>query len=273
MEYPISINHCCALTLLCTSVYYYKSTGRGDELLRMRMKEIAATRVRYGFWRIFILLRREGFRDNHKRVYRVYCEEGLNLRNKRPRPCRSAAHRMPSPGNASRINECWSMDFVSDQLFNGSRFRALTVVDNYSRRCLAIRAGKSLKGDDVVAVIDVITDQGREVPERIKVDNGSEFISKTLDRWCYENNVQLDFSRPGKPTDNPFIESFNGSFRDECLNVNWFISIQDAQEKFNHRQEDYNRFRPHNSLGDMSPNEFISLKENSTDILLLTNPI
>lgn len=218
MEYPISINRVCSLILLQKSVYYYRSKGRDDEFLRMRMKEIASVRLRYCFWRIHILLRREGFRDNHKRMYRVYKEEGLYLRVKRPRRSRAAAHRVPSDRSASSINECWSMDFVSDQLFDGSRFRALTIVDNFSRECLAIHAGKSLKGSDVVQVMERISDQGRELPCRIQVDNGSEFISRELDKWAYDHKVKLDFSRPGKPTDNPFIESFNGSLRDECLN-------------------------------------------------------
>lgn len=234
----------------------------------MRMKEIAATRVRYGFWRIYILLRREGFMDNHKRVYRVYCEEGLNLRSKRSR---CAAHRQPVLGNASSLHECWSMDFVTDQLYDGSRFRALTVVDNYSRKCLAIYAGKSLKGSDVVGVMDNLVTSARVYPKRIIVDNGSEFISKVLDKWAYENNVELDFSRPRKPTDNPFIESFNESFRDECLNTNWFFSLEDAQEKFDIWREDYNGFRPHSSLGDMSPNEYIEINENSPDSLVMTS--
>lgn len=213
-------------------MFYYRALGRGDELLRMRMNEIAATRVRYGFWRIYILLRRKGFMDNHKRVYRVYCEEELNLRSKRPKRNRSVVQRQPSEGNASSLHECWSMDFVSDQLYNGSRFRALTVVDNYSRKCLAIHAGKSLKGSDVVQVMETITFEGEVLPKRIKVDNGSEFISKILDKWAYENKVELYFSRPGKPTDNPFIERFNGSFRDEYLNTIWFFSLEGAQEKF-----------------------------------------
>jgi len=256
------------VVLLHKSKYYYKHKMRDDTLIRMRMKEIAATRVRYGFWRIYILLRREGFIDNHKRMYRIYCEEGLNLRSKRPKRHRAAAHRQPQEGSASSLHECWSMDFVTDNLFDGSRFRGLTVVDNYSRKCLSIKAGKSLKGVDVVEVMESITFKYSKYPKRIKVDNGSEFISKVLDKWAYENNVILDFSRPGKPTDNPFIESFNGSFRDECLNVNWFLSIEDAQNKFDDWRNDYNRFRPHNSLGDISPNEFIINNEyNSKSIV------
>ncbi|KPM30205.1 Integrase catalytic subunit [Croceitalea dokdonensis DOKDO 023] len=118
--------------------------------------------------------------------------------------------------------------------------------------------------------METITLGNQVVPKRIKVDNGSEFISKILDKWAYENEVELDFSRPGKPTDNPFIESFNGSFRDECLNANWFFSLEDAQEKFDIWREDYNGFRPHSSLGDMSPNEFIGINENSPDSLVMT---
>ena len=119
--------------------------------------------------------------------------------------------------------------------------------------------------------MDNLVASARVYPKRIKVDNGSEFISKVLDKWAYENNVELDFSRPGKPTDNPFIESFNGSFRDECLNTNWFFSLEDAQEKFDIWREDYNGFRPHNSLGDMSPNEYIKINENSPDSLVMTS--
>jgi len=136
------------------------------------------------------------------------------------------------------------MDFVSDQLFDGRRFRALTIVDNYSRKCLAIYPQQSIKGSDVVQVMEKIFITQEIIPERIQVDNGSEFISKALDRWAYENNVTLDFSRPGKPTDNPFIESFNGSFRDECLNTNWFLSLEDAREKIEQWRVEYNYFRP-----------------------------
>ena len=158
------------------------------------------------------------------------------------------------------------MDFVSDQLFNGSRFRALTLVDNYSRKCLAIHVGKSIKGDQIVDIVSRIQEQSGVIPERIQVDNGSEFISKALDLWAYENNVTLDFSRPGKPTDNPYIESFNGSFRDECLNTNWFMSIEDAEEKIRNWQDEYNSFRPHSSLGDLTPDEFIEKEKMKPEI-------
>ena len=159
---------------------------------------------------------------------------------------------------AKTVNEVWSMDFVSDQLFDGRRFRALTLVDNYSRECLEIEVGQSLKGFDVVDVMERIKQVRGVVPKRIQVDNGSEFISKALDKWAYENEVTLDFSRPGKPTDNPFIESFNGSFRDECLNVNWFLSLEDAKEKIEAFKDDYNGFRPHSALRGLTPNQVLA---------------
>ena len=231
------------------------------------MKEIAAVRIRYGFWRVYILLRREGFKDNHKRVYRIYKEEGLNLRTKRPRRSKASANRMDRP-DISTINQVWSMDFVADQTFNGRKFRALTIVDNYSRKCIAIHTQQSIKGDDVVSVLDRIKEVDGYKPERIQVDNGSEFISKALDKWAYENAVTLDFSWPGTPTDNPFIESFNGSFRDECLNTNWPLSLEDAEEKIEVWRNDYNEFRPHSSLNYLTPDEIFDQQLITAEILL-----
>jgi len=152
-------------------------------------------------------------------------------------------------------NEAWSMDFVADELFNGRRIRSLTVVDNFSREALAITVDHSLKSDAVVDTVTLIG-QMRGLPKRIQVDNGSEFISKALDKWAYEHGVQLDFSRPGKPTDKPFIESFNGSFRDECLNVHWFLSLDDAREKIEDWRIEYNEDRTHSSLGNVTPREY-----------------
>jgi putative transposase len=254
-EYRVSIRRACRVCLIARSLVYFKLQGlRDDRAVRQRIKEIAETRVRYGFARIHVLLRREGWQDNHKRTYRIYKEEGLNLRNKRPRRNKAAAHREKHPPLTS-ADQCWSMDFVADALFDGRRFRALTIVDNYSRECLEIEVGQCLKGEDVVRVMERMKLTRGVVAERIKVDNGSEFISKALDKWAYENDVILDFSRPGKPTDNAFIESFNGSFRDECLNVNWFLSLEDAREKIQAFKEEYNHFRPHSALGNLTPIE------------------
>ena len=150
-------------------------------------------------------------------------------------------------------NQSWSMDFVSDALFDGRKFRVLTVVDNHTRECLAIEVAQPLTGDDVVRVLTSIAKERHQYPLRTQADNGPEFVSLTLDKWAYENGVTLDFSRPGKPTDNPFIESFNGSLRDECLNTNWFMSLEDAQEKIETWRQDYNHFRPHSSLDDVPP--------------------
>ena len=255
-DYKTSIRRTCSLIMLHTSLYYYvPNKVRDESVIRTRIREIAELRVRYGFWRIFTLLRREGFEDNHKRVHRIYCNEGLNLRSKRPRRSRASAHRLDRL-QLLGMNQSWSMDFVMDQLFDGRKFRALTVVDNFSRKCLAIHTGQSLKGSDVVDVMQRLIIERNGPPVRIQVDNGSEFISKALDKWAYDKGVTLDYSRPGKPTDNPYIESFNGSFRDECLNVHWFMSLEDAQKKIEDWRTEYNSFRPHSSIDDLTPDEF-----------------
>lgn len=158
---------------------------------------------------------------------------------------------------AGAANECWSMDFVSDALYDGRRLRALTVVDNYTRECLAIEVNQGIDGGQVVGVLGRIT-MARRTPKTIRVDNGPEFVSKVLDQWAYRNGVTLDFSRPGKPTDNAYVESFNGSLRDECLNVNWFLSLEDARGKIEAWRRHYNASRPHTALGDVSPSELTS---------------
>lgn len=254
MAYRIGVRRSCEVVGLQRSVYYYKSV-KDDRVLRQRIRDIAEVRVRYGYRRIYILLRREGWHVNHKKVYRIYCEDGLHLRHKRPRRNVTAAHREKRPA-VLRIDQCWSMDFVADNLFNGRRIRALTLVDNFSRECLAIHVDQMIKGKGVVQVMERLRLFTDRCPERIQVDNGPEFISKDLDKWAYENGVILDFSRPGKPTDNALIESFNGSFRDECLNVNWFLSIDDAGKKIEAWRQEYNSFRPHSSLGDLTPEQF-----------------
>jgi putative transposase len=271
LGYRVGKRRACAVIKLQRSVYYYKSI-KDDRVLRQRICEIASSRIRYGYQRIHILLKREGWHVNHKRVLRIYREEGLNLRSKRPKRRVAAAHRMKRP-EVSNIDQCWSMDFVADNLFNGRRIRALTIVDNFSRECLDIFVDRSIKGKNVVQVLDRLRLFEGRSPQRIQVDNGSEFISKALDKWAYEHEVILDFSRPGKPTDNPFIESFNGSFRDECLNTNWFLSIDDAKEKINTWKIDYNDFRPHSSLGDLTPNEFRKKHDQSTNFLKLPCPV
>lgn len=243
-----------ALGVHRSSVRYKPTRPLLDAPIQKRIEEIAHVRIRYGYKRIHVLLRREGWKINHKRVHRIYRLAGLNLRSKRPKRKRMAAHRLKQL-EAVKPHDCWTMDFVSDQLFNGRRFRVLTVMDQFTRQCLVIHADQSIKGEDVVTVMDrLIILYG--IPTRIQTDNGSEFISKALDRWAYDNGVTLDFSRPGTPTDNPFIESFNGSFRDECLNIHWFLSLEDAREKIEKWRQEYNEFRPHSALEDLSPRQF-----------------
>jgi putative transposase len=145
----------------------------------------------------------------------------------------------------------------------------LAIVDNYSRKCYAIEVGQSLKGMDVVTLMNKIKEDYGAIPERIQVDNGSEVISKDFDRWAYENNVILNYSRPGRPTDNPFIESFNGSFRDECLNTNWFLSLQDAKDKIESWRKDYKEYRPLSSLQGLTPGHVDSEKAKYPEISIL----
>ena len=245
----------CLLLGQSRTAWYYKPTRPAlDAPLTKRIQEIAQTRVRYGARRIHILLRREGWKINHKRVHRLYVLAGLNLRSKRPRRRKAAADRLERP-ELTAPNQSWSMDFVSDALFDGRRFRGLTVVDNFSRECLAIVVGQSLRGEDVAETLERLR-AVRGNPKRVQADNGPEFISIVLDRWAYDHGITIDFSRPGKPTDNAFIESFNGSFRDECLNAHWFLSLDDACEKIESWRNDYNHFRPHSSIGDAAPAVF-----------------
>ena len=252
--YKISERRACAVLGVCRSSLRRQPTRDKQEYLRGRIREIAAIRVRYGYRRIHVLLQREGWQINHKRVYRLYKEEGLHLERK-SRYKKKYGVRAPQKVEATAPNECWSMDFVSDQLYNGKRFRALTVLDVYTRESPAIYADKSIRGEHVTYVLDAVVAK-RGLPKRIKVDNGPEFISRALDTWAYFNGVKLDYSRPGTPTDNAHIESFNGSFRDECLNVHWFMSIEDARDKIDRWREDYNEYRPHSGLTYQTPAEF-----------------
>lgn len=218
-----------------------------------KLKELAATRPRYGCRRLYILLRREGWKVNHKRIHRLYKQLGLQLNVRRKKKRASIArvqHGMPT-----KINERWGMDFVADALENGRKFRILTVVDLFSRECLMTEADFSFRADKVVNCLGRLSTKGY-LPKVITVDNGTEFASRKMDLWAYENKVQLDFIRPGRPVDNAFIESFNGRLRDECLNMKVFHSIEDAREKLESWRLDYNTRRPHSSIGDLTPSEY-----------------
>jgi putative transposase len=207
--------------------------------------------VRYGYRRIHVLLLREGWRVNVKCIYRLYRELGLQLRNKTPKR-RVKAKLRDDRKPAASTNEVWAMDFVHDQLAAGKKIRVLTIVDTFSRFSPAVEPRFSFRGADVVETLERV---GREhgFPKMIRVDQGTEFVSKDLDLWAYTRGVVLDFSRPGKPTDNAFIESFNGKFRAECLNAHWFMSLDDAREKCEAWRRDYNEVRPHSAIGNKPP--------------------
>lgn len=199
------------------------------------------------------MLRREGYLINHKRTERIYREEGLSLRLKKRK--KLVSHLRVVMDRPERVNQHWSMDFVSDNLFSGRRFRVLTVVDDFSRECPVLETDHSLTGHRVTRVLERIA-LTRGLPELITVDNGPEFIGKALDLWAFERKVKLRFIQPGKPVQNAYIESFNGKFRDECLNEHVFVNIKSAQEIIESWRQDYNTNRPHSSLNDMTPEEF-----------------
>lgn len=231
----------------------YQSRRDPQEALRIRLREVAAARVRFGYRRLTVLLRRDGWHVNAKRIYRLYTEEGLMVRTKHRTKAAGRA-RVPQPV-ATAPNQRWSMDFMSERVADGRWFRILTVVDQYTRECLCLLADQSLTGEQVAQALEPVVRQ-RGAPRSITVDNGSEFASRVMDAWAYRHRVQLEFIRPGKPVENGFIESFNGRLRDECLNVEVFFTLEDVREKLTRWREDYNHQRPHSSLQDETPAAF-----------------
>lgn len=256
----LSIRKACVLVDLSRTEYGYKSRRGDDTVLRQRLRDLAAQRKRFGSPRLHVLLKREGLVINHKRTERLYREEGLALRKKRRRKGAAGARVIvPAP---EKPNQAWSMDFITDSLVTGRRFRALAIVDDYSRECPAIEVDTSLGGRRVVGVLDRLGEL-RGLPEVIIVDNGPEFAGKALDEWAYRKGVKLSFIRPGKPIENAFAESFNGRLRDECLNTNWFLSLRHARDIIEDWRKDYNSIRPHSALGGLAPEEFMQLAGNS----------
>lgn len=252
--YGVSERRACQVLAFPRSSQRYEGSRDPQEVLRVRLRELAASRVRYGYRRLYVLLRREGWMVNHKRVYRVYAEEQLTMRRKNPRRRVSCQARTQRPA-VEGANHTWALDFMTDTLSDGRKIRMLTVLDLFTREGLAIRADFRFSGDQVVQVLEELS-YTRGVPKSLRVDNGPEFTGKMLDLWAYFNKVSLDFSRPGKPTDNAFIESFNGSFRQECLNQHWFLCLEDARTKIEAWRKEYNEDRPHSALGNLAPTAF-----------------
>jgi len=253
-HYALNTRRACRLVKQTRSMQYYHSVKDPRRDLRARMHEIARTRVRYGYRRIHVLLKRDGWQLGKNQMYRLYREEQLQLRSKLPKRRKMVVVRRQRV-RPSASNDVWSLDFVSDQLANGARFRALTVVDIFSREALAIEVGQRLGGEHVVAVLNRLAAQ-RQAPKYLFVDNGTEFSGRLLDLWAYHWKARIDFSRPGKPTDNCYVETFNGSLRDECLNVHWFETIEDAKAIIEAWRRDYNETRPHTALKDVAPEEY-----------------
>jgi putative transposase len=245
-SWQVSIRRACRALPVNRSTYHYRSRRAGQAHLIERIRAIAATRVRYGYRRIHVLLGREGWLVNPKRVYRLYREMGLQLRNKTPKRRVKAQLRVDRQ-SATQANETWAMDFVHDQLATGRKLRVLTIIDTFSRYSPAIEPRFTFRAAEVVEILEQV---GRQIgfPKAIRVDQGTEFVSRDLDLWAYQRGVTLDFSRPGKPTDNAFIESFNGKFRAECLNAHWFMSLDDARRKCEAWRRDYKRASQHPSV-------------------------
>ena len=250
-EWDVSIRRACQVLEVDRSTYHYKSRRPGQAGLERRIKEICETRVRYGYRRVHVLLRREGWPVNQKKTRRIYRELGLQLRNKTPKR-RVKAKLRDDRKVATRPNETWAMDFVHDQLATGSKLRVLTVVDLFSRYSPVIDPRFSYRAEDVVQTLER-TCAMTGYPKSIRVDQGSEFVSRDLDLWAYAKGVTLDFSRPGKPTDNAYIEAFNGRLRAECLNTHWFLSLDDARSKLEDWRRYYNEERPHGAIGHIAP--------------------
>ena len=249
----LGVTRACGLIGISRSLYGYQSRRPDDGKLKERLCELAGQKRRYGYRRLHVLLCREGWEINHKRTYRVYHDAGLMVR-KRKRKRIAGVERQAKP-QATGPNQSWSMDFVSDGLADGRRLRCLNIVDDFTKQCLVIEVDTSLPGRRVVSVLERLAER-IGLPNAVTVDNGPEFAGKVLDEWAYSKQLRLSFIQPGKPQQNAYIESFNGKFRDECLNEHWFVSMRHARQVIEAWRQEYNAERPHSSLGYLAPDRF-----------------
>lgn len=254
-ERGYSQRRACDLAGIDPRVYRYRSTRGDDDAVRSRLRELASERRRFGYRRLHILLKREGFNLNWKKLYRLYKEERLTVRKRGGRK-RALGTRAPMaiPQGA---NQRWSLDFVSDSLVDGRRFRILCVIDDFSRECLTVVVDNSLSGERVARELDRIAEH-RRLPCMIVSDNGTELTSNAILKWQQDRSVEWHYIAPGKPMQNGFVESFNGRLRDECLNEHLFTSYKHARQIIEEWRTDYNLNRPHSSLDGLTPNEFVN---------------
>ena len=256
----------CELIGQARSTQRYTAKAKADEGLRKRIAELAAARPRFGYRRLTALLKREGVPVWHGRVHRITKELRLQVpRRKRKRLARS----QPASNEITGPNQRWGMDFVSDSLANGRSFRALAIVDHYTRECPIIEVDLSLPGARVLRALEQLAEE-RGLPAAIRVDHGPEFVCEAVRRWCERKKVQLDYIQPGKPMQNGHVESFNGKFRDECLNTHWFTTLRQARSIVENWRIDYNQIRPHSALGYATPGEFA--KQNSASFAVQILP-
>lgn len=255
--FGLSENKACKYLKISRSSFNYK-IQKDDTEIRLRLKELAKEKRRYGCRRLHFLLQKENLVKNHKRTERIYREENLSLRTKKRK--KIACQLRLAIDTPTRKNQIWAMDFVSDALAQGRRLKCLNIIDTFTRESLSIFVDHSIPGQGVVNQLNYLKNFVG-LPEIITVDNGPEFTSKVLWQWAYENKVKLAFIRPGSPTENAFIESFNGRFRDECLNEHWFLSLLEARELIEAWRMDYNENRPHSSLGMLTPLQFAKKQE------------
>lgn len=242
----------CNIVSIHRSVYRHEKIEKDAELME-EIRKIANKNRRYGYRRITARIRKRK-KVNHKKIYRLYKKMGLKYRIKKSKK-RNCGEKRPLI-LPSGINARWSMDFVSDSFADGRKFRVFNLIDDYSRESVIQHADLSISGRRLVRLFEDLK-KIRELPRQIVCDNGTEFTSKVFLKWAADNNVELCFIEKGKPTQNAFVESFNGKFRDECLNEEWFINLNDARTKIAQWRNEYNEERPHSSLGDLSPYEFI----------------
>lgn len=254
-QHKLSERTACRLIGISRSSHRYLSTKDNDEHFRDQLKVLAMQYPKYGYLMLHSLLRREGVVVNKKRTYRIYRSEGLQVRTKKRK--RLQRPRQPM-AVLTRVNERWSMDFVYDQLANGRRFRVLNVIDDFSREMIGQLVMFSISGHQVTRFLSQLI-EARGAPNRIICDNGTEFTSKAMFFWSKESRVALGFIQPGKPTQNAFVESVNGKFRNECLNLHWFRTIEEARYEIDLWRNHYNHERPHSSLNYLSPVAFAKL--------------